>query len=122
MAKTTVELYDIHTICTLMETGKIVVSTFQRGFVWPESQVLNLLRSIYQGHPIGTIIVVEQPSKDVEILAAEKALFPNSASQSRFPYVWSVVDGVQRLATIYNSFFAKEPKLKVFFDLEQRSS
>lgn len=102
-----------------METGKIVVPTFQRGFVWPKSQVLNLLRSIYQGYPIGTIIVFEQLSKHLEMLTAEEALFPDSESQSRsHPYVWSVVDGAQRLAAIYNSFFAKEPKVNVFFDLE----
>jgi uncharacterized protein with ParB-like and HNH nuclease domain len=115
MAKTTFYLYDIHTICSLMETGKIVVPTFQRGFVWAKLQVLNLLRSIYQGYPIGTIIVFEQPSKHLEMLTAEEALFPDSENQSKsHPYVWSVVDGAQRLAAIYNSFFAKGPKIKVF--------
>jgi hypothetical protein len=53
------------------------------------------------------------------MLRAEESLFPGSESQSKsHPYVWSIADGTQRLAAIYNSFFAKERKLKFFFDLE----
>jgi uncharacterized protein with ParB-like and HNH nuclease domain len=119
MAKTTLYLYDIHSICSLMESGKIVVPAFQRGFVWSKVQVLNLLHSIHHGYPIGTIIVLEQPSIRVTAPRAKETLFPNATDQtSSHVYIWSVIDGSQRLAALYSSLFAREREVRYFFDLE----
>lgn len=42
-----------------MEEGHIKLPAFQRGFVWKQSQVLDLLDSIYHDYPIGTILLWE---------------------------------------------------------------
>ena len=121
MPKTTLQLYGIHSVCSLMETGKIVVPAFQRGFVWSKTQVLKLMRSIYQGYPVGTIIVVEQSGKPLNVLPHTKSLFPvvsdHLASHST---TWVVIDGAQRLAVLYNAFFGKVPMMRVWFDLQSR--
>jgi uncharacterized protein with ParB-like and HNH nuclease domain len=70
MAKTILNLYDIQTLGTLVETGKIVIPTFQRGFVWRHSQVTEFLRSIYNGYPIGTIILIDKDIEDACVVNA----------------------------------------------------
>jgi len=41
-----------------MEEGEIKVRAFQRGFVWRQAQVVDLLDSIYNDFPIGSIKVL----------------------------------------------------------------
>lgn len=114
MARTHMMVFQIYSICSMMETGKIVVPAFQRGFVWSKSHAKNLLESIYHGYPIGTIIVLE--TDDLGILEVEKSLFPSIPEEKL--HRWYVLDGVQRLATLYNVLFAKNGKLSFFFDLD----
>ena len=40
-----------------MEEGEIKVPAFQRGFVWKQAQVIDLLDSIYNDFPIGSILL-----------------------------------------------------------------
>jgi len=47
----------IERLLTNMEEGEIKLPAFQRGFVWKQSQVLDLLDSIANDYPIGTILL-----------------------------------------------------------------
>ncbi|GAJ23443.1 unnamed protein product, partial [marine sediment metagenome] len=40
-----------------IEEGDIKIPAFQRGFVWNQNQVLELLDSIYRDYPIGSILL-----------------------------------------------------------------
>lgn len=53
---------------------------YQRGSVWTDAQRVNLIRSLYTGLPVGSIVTSEQPPKS--------------------KYAWRVVDGKQRIETV----------------------
>jgi uncharacterized protein with ParB-like and HNH nuclease domain len=119
MAKTTFSLYTIRDLSSMMESGKLVVPAFQRGFVWSSAQVRNLIESIYHGYPIGTIIVLEDEIKRFKSLPLQASAFPKpERPKDSLSQCWFVIDGSQRLAALYNCFFATDRVVNFSFDLE----
>ena len=51
--------YTIRKIISDFENGQILIPTFQREFVWSDSQIVTLAESIYKGYPFGIIILYE---------------------------------------------------------------
>ena len=47
----------IDRIISRIEEGDIKIPAFQRGFVWNQEQVIDLLDSIYRDFPIGSILL-----------------------------------------------------------------
>jgi uncharacterized protein with ParB-like and HNH nuclease domain len=120
MIKTEIVNYTIYGIYSLIESGKIVVPNFQRRFVWSKSRVKKFLESIYKGYPIGIIIVLEEEASRIKLISPQESLFPIVIDKMyEHNYLWFVLDGSQRLAALYNSFFADETKLNFSFDLEK---
>jgi hypothetical protein len=102
-----------------IENGDIRIPAFQRDFVWTESQVLDLLESVYRGFPIGSILFWRV---DRQILKVESAGTTFPQLPERYPLSY-VLDGVQRLATLYGCFHWKdineENIFNVLFDLDE---
>ena len=102
-----------------IQNGDIRIPAFQRRFVWKDSQVLDLLESVYKGFPIGSILFwrVEKPILKVESLGT---IFPELPEQYPLSYV---LDGVQRLTALYGCFYWKtidqENTFNVIFDLDE---
>lgn len=102
-----------------IQNGDIRIPAFQRDFVWTEQQVLQLLESLYRGFPIGSVLFwrVDRPILKVE--SSERTAFPNL--QEVYPLSY-VLDGVQRLSTLYGCFHWKaihqENILNVIFNLD----
>ena len=71
-----------------IENQKFEIPALQRPFVWKQEKVLNLVKSAYNGIPLGTLCTWEQEG----ILLADGTR-SNDAS-------WLVIDGQQRLAAI----------------------
>lgn len=46
-------------------SGKIRIPNFQRPFVWKQQDIHVLLDSVFQGFPIGTILIWETENKDI---------------------------------------------------------
>ena len=44
-------------ILSFIDTGVVALPEFQRGYVWNRDQVRRLLLSLYQGHPIGSLLI-----------------------------------------------------------------
>lgn len=85
--------------------GKLVLPTFQRGFVWEESDVIALLDSLYRGYPIGTLLLWENWTASDRRTKAFTGCAPAS------PTATLVLDGQQRIqamihATEKNSGYA----------------
>ncbi len=103
-----------------IQIGDIRIPAFQRGFVWSEAQVLQLLESVYRGFPIGSILFwrVQEPLLKVE--APENTVFPDI--EEKFPLSY-VLDGLQRLAALYGCFHYKntleESQYNVIFDIDK---
>jgi hypothetical protein len=101
-----------------IETGEIRVPAFQRRFVWSEAQVLALLESVYKGYPIGSVLFWKVQEAKLQIERDELLPFPDV--EERYPISF-VLDGMQRLSSLYGVFHWKTPDepnvFNVVFDL-----
>jgi hypothetical protein len=85
--------------------GQIKIPQFQRKFVWKEEQAFELLDSIKNNYPIGSLLIWRTPVK----LAAERNIgnfqLPKTADMMPTDYV---LDGQQRMTVIYSSIGAPD--------------
>lgn len=118
MVKTSLTLYSIRSVCSFIESGKIVTPAFQRGFVWSKKDVLDFLTSIYKGYPVGTITMLEEVPSRFNALSLRD--FSPLASPKNSPYhsLWYVLDGTQRLSALYRSLFSQDTEFAFAFNLE----
>lgn len=90
----------------LIESGAIMLPELQRPFVWKDKQVIDLLDSMYKGFPIGTFLFWKNP------FAANSGSTPLGhvggivVKQPNPDYL--VIDGQQRLTSLYAIFHNKE--------------
>jgi hypothetical protein len=102
-----------------IQNGDIRVPAFQREFVWTEQQVLELLESVYRGFPIGSILFWHVDGQILKVASPESTVFPTLPEVYPLSYV---LDGVQRLWTLYGCFHCKaieqESIFNVIFNLD----
>jgi len=118
----------IDRLISRIEEGDIIIPAFQRGFVWNQEQVLELLDSIYRDYPIGSILLWTTNERLKSTRNIGGFLIPERESEYPVNYV---LDGQQRLATIYavfckdrdrdpqNSRYDIDPGIfEIYFDLD----
>lgn len=77
MQKYDVNQHLIETLLAWVKSGEIAIPEIQRPFVWDSSKVRDLLDSLYQGFPIGYIIIWKNPDvrlKDGSLSEGKKIL------------------------------------------------
>lgn len=84
-----------------VEEGEIKIPAFQRGYVWKQGQVVDLLDSIYKDYPIGSLLFWEskEPLRSTRNIAG--IVIPERDPDYPVNYV---LDGQQRLSTLYAVF------------------
>lgn len=107
----------ISEILSSIDNGEYTIPEFQRGYVWNSKQVKGFFRSLYLGYPSGSFLIwkTKEPSK---IRGEQKE------SNSIFHQL--ILDGQQRLTTIYTIFKGETPewyegvslRTDLYFDLE----
>lgn len=107
----------ISEIISSIDNGEYTIPEFQRGYVWNSKQVKEFFRSLYLGYPSGSFLIwkTKEPSK---IRGEQKD------SNSVFHQL--ILDGQQRLTTIYTIFKGKTPdwyegvalRTDLYFDIE----
>jgi uncharacterized protein with ParB-like and HNH nuclease domain len=104
-----------------MENGTLAVPAFQRGYVWDRQAVKELFESINNGYPIGILIAVEHDTEHFESASSELTFFPklNSDKLVSSKRLW-IIDGSQRLASLYNVFLGKNSSFTLLYDLENK--
>lgn len=68
---------EVSTLLEFIKSGEIAIPEIQRPFVWEKTKVRDLMDSLYQGYPIGYIIVWRNPNvklKDGQIAEGKKVL------------------------------------------------
>ena len=50
---------DVNAILALIEMGTLTLPRFQRGYVWKRPDVSKLMRSLYKGYPVGSLLIWE---------------------------------------------------------------
>jgi hypothetical protein len=124
-----------------IQEGEIRIPRFQRPFIWTTEQRLLLLRSIYEGMPIGSILLwrtKEHDLKSYDRLGPLHLKWP-AGEKSKDDVRQYVLDGHQRLTTLFAALggglqstgdSAEESEAEedsaemswpIFFDLEDRS-
>ncbi len=108
------------TLITDVKKGEIKIPQFQRKFVWKEKQALDLLDSIANSYPVGSLLFWKTHVK----LAAERNIgdfkLPKTDDISPTDYV---LDGQQRLTVIYSCLGApdSEEGFAAAYDLDQQT-
>lgn len=112
------ETSSVSNLITSIKRGEIKVPQFQRKFVWKDEQALDLLDSIANNYPIGSLLLWRTPDK----LRAERNIgefkLPVTDDLSPTDYV---LDGQQRLTVIYSCLGAPESEngFSVVYDLDK---
>ncbi len=68
---------EVSTLLEFIKSGEIAIPEIQRPFVWEKSKVRDLMDSLYQGYPVGYIIVWRNPNvklKDGRVAEGKKVL------------------------------------------------
>ena len=94
-----VEKKEIEEIISQLELGKCILPSFQRQYVWDEDDIRDLIDSIINNYPIGTIILWK-PSNPflTEIDPFSKPLIDTDAKKPTETFY--VIDGQQRLTSL----------------------
>lgn len=98
--------------------GNIKIPVFQREYVWKDEQIMSLLDSIYQGYPVGSLLLwsTKVPLKHERDVGGFE--LPKTAEDFPVNYL---LDGQQRLTTLYGVFNSDsktaDPGLAARFDV-----
>jgi len=87
-------------ILNLIDSGVIALPEFQRGYVWNRDQVRYLLRSLYLGHPVGSLLVWVTSAGTTATRGSELAAYGT---------VELLLDGQQRITTLYGIIRGRPP-------------
>ncbi len=99
---------------------EIVLPAIQRDFVWPEEKVLRLLDSIMRGYPIG-IALLWETYLDLQYREFCEAFHPGEIhdfkDNKRKKKLKLVLDGQQRLQSLYIALYGSYEGKSLFFDV-----
>ncbi len=91
----------IDSILRRIRSGDIKIPAFQRAYVWKQNQIIDLLDSIVNNYPIGSILLWE--SKEKLRHTRDIAGFRLPDFKEEYPVNY-VLDGQQRISSIYGVF------------------
>lgn len=104
----------LHQLLDELAKGYLQIPKFQRRFVWTDDQRLELLQSVREGIPIGSILVWRTSLtalKTVRNIGAHELSVPVPSPTSARSYL---LDGLQRLSTLYGCLRPLPPHASAF--------
>lgn len=114
------EIFRIEELVIRVRQGDVKLPKFQRPFIWNRKDVLKLWDSIYNGYPIGSMLLwltKERLASEKRIGDLDIALRPDE-----YPTNY-LLDGQQRLSTLCGALFwngqDKESMWNISFDLQE---
>ncbi len=115
------EIQRLEELVSAVRHGEIRLPKFQRPFVWDRTDMLNLLDSIYNGYPIGSILLWHSSER----LKSEKSIEGfkvDTTAIDNYPTNY-LLDGQQRLTTLCGALYWEgsdsNSMWRIFFDLEK---
>ena len=97
----------ISDLVTDIHTGKLQLPDFQRGWVWDDNRIKALLASISNLYPVGAAMFLEYGNESIHFKYRTIEGCPASASSTKPS--WLILDGQQRLTSIYSSLYSENP-------------
>ncbi len=105
------EVKSIQDLLSQIGHGEILLPEFQRGYVWNRNQVRELMQSLYRKHPTGHLLTWR----------TYKPSLVRGAQSTSNGHSLLLLDGQQRLTTLYVLFEGKAPLFyegeSLYFDL-----
>lgn len=96
---------DLKQLLTDVSLGKIQLPEFQRDWTWDDNRIKGIIASLSQGYPMGAIMQLQYGNPDIRFKyrtisgVGNKDITPDTL----------VLDGQQRLTSIYQSTYNKAP-------------
>lgn len=90
----------LKTILDQIDAGSMLLPEFQRGYVWNRDQVRSLMRSLYSGYPVGSLLVWETDGVGSAVRG--------QASGTAGPK-YLLLDGQQRVTSLYGIVRGRPP-------------
>jgi len=101
--------FNLKTLKKKFDRREFGIPEIQRQYIWKKSQILNLMDSIFKNYPVGISLIWEAPfAKTLQIRPNNKTIIPPFNKQVK--KLDLIIDGQQRLSTVYGLLFACEPK------------
>jgi len=116
----------IYDVMLDIEDGTYRIPNIQRGFEWNKPRVVKLLDSIMNGYPIGAIMVWK-PSPKIQADISDREFVTDFSSDQDYltdkPHAsdkeaYLVLDGQQRLQSLYLSFFGSFDGERVYLAID----
>lgn len=125
-----VKTYNLRNLKVKFENRDFAIPEIQRQYVWKRKQVLQLMDSIFRHYPIGISLVWLAPfKKAIHIRPNNKTIVPPFNNKAK--YAELIIDGQQRLSTLYGVLKGVETKFEVgseinfreiFFDCDKNAT
>lgn len=96
---------DLSTLLNDVESGKIQLPEFQRGWTWDDRRIRGILASLTQGYPMGAIMRLQYGNPDIRF--SYRTIEGVKATGTVPEYL--VLDGQQRLTSMYRSTHSSDP-------------
>jgi hypothetical protein len=90
----------VSTILDRIDNGSIALPEFQRGYVWSRPQVRKLMRSLYRGYPVGSLLMWETETDNADARGVQE-LAPGVVNL--------LLDGQQRITSLYGIIRGEPP-------------
>jgi len=111
---------NIITLLNQIESKEIVLPAIQRDFVWGEGRIQTLMDSIARGYPIG-IILMWETYEDIQYRYFLKEYIgdslPSFQDNTQKRKLKVVLDGQQRLQSLYLALYGKYEGKYLYFDV-----
>jgi hypothetical protein len=95
---------NVSDILAKIDSGEIQLPDFQRGWVWSDDRIRSLIASISNSYPVGALMFLEYGESSIRF---KYRPFENSDNGEK-PRIL-VLDGQQRLTSIYSAMYSKKP-------------
>lgn len=93
-------------LLTWVGQGKAQLPEFQRSWVWDDTKICKLIESITSGYPMGAAMFLESGGESIRFKCRK---FTGVRCADDITPDWLVLDGQQRLTTLYQVFMCKKP-------------
>ena len=102
-----------------VDNESLALPVFQRGYVWKRRQVKDLMTSLYQGYPIGSLLTWTTRAERVQVRGNDQTRAAGA--------IELLLDGQQRVTSLYGLVRGKPPNFfegdakaftELYFDLE----
>lgn len=89
-----------------VDSGAAQLPDFQRGWVWDDGRIRALILSVIHNFPVGAAMFLEYGNESIHF--KHKPIEGSSANPDREPDEL-ILDGQQRLTSLYNALYSKNP-------------